>query len=170
MMKELAKHLQRWTVVLTIALGPIAATHSVYGQAVTGTLLGRVTDVNNAVVPAAIVTVTEVNTNIKYSGATNESGNYVFDRLPLGKYSVEVERSGFKKVLKSGVDVSVNNATRADLELEPGTVSEQVTVSAVEAPLQTDRADTGRIIERRQVSELPLPFQKLSGLDLYRAW
>ncbi len=155
MMKELAKHLPRLTMILAIALGPIAATHLIYGQAVTGTLLGNVTDTNNAVVAGATITVTEVNTNIKYSGATNENGNYVFDNLPLGRYSIEVERAGFKKVLKSNVDVSVNNTTRADIQLEPGTVSEQVTVTAIEAPLQTDRADTGRIIERRQVSECP---------------
>src|SRR5260370_14662098 len=147
MMKELAKHLARLTMVLAIALGPIAAMHLVYGQAVKGTLLGTVTDTNNAVVAGATVTITEVNTNIVRSAATNENGNYVFDNLALGKYSVQVERAGFKKVLKSGVDVSVNNTTRADIELAPGTVSEQVTVTAVEAPLQTDRADTGPIIE-----------------------
>ena len=100
MMKELAKHVGRLTMVLAIALGPIAATHLVHGQAVTGTLLGNVTDTNNAVVAGATVTITEVNTNIKRSVATNESGNYVFDHLALGKYSVEVERSGFKKILR----------------------------------------------------------------------
>ena len=160
MMKELAKQLQRWTVVLAIALGPIAATHSVYGQAVTGTLLGTVTDPNNAVVAGATVAATEVGTNIKHTVATNESGNYVFDHLSMGTYAIEVERAGFKKILKTGVDVSVNNTTRADLQLEPGTVSEQVTVTATEAPLQTDRADTGRIIEGRQVAELPLGFNR----------
>jgi hypothetical protein len=152
------------TLALAATLVALAATHLVYGQSVTGTLLGTVTDTNNAVVAGATVTITEVNTNIKRSAATNENGNYVFDNLALGKYSVQVERAGFKKVLKSDVDVSVNNTTRADIELAPGTVSEQVTVTAVEAPLQTDRADTGRIIERRQVSELPLPFQNFQAL------
>src|SRR5712692_5659462 len=165
MMKKLAKHLPRFlvTLILVVALGHISSV-LLYGQAVTGTLLGTVTDINNAVVPGATVTITDVNTNITRSAATNENGNYVFDNLALGKYSVQVERAGFKRVLKSGVDVSVNNTTRADIELEPGTVSEQVTVTAVEAPLQTDRADTGRIIERRQVSELPLPFQNFQAL------
>src|SRR5262245_39624506 len=163
-MKELAKLLSRLMMVLTITLGPIAATHLVYGQAVTGTLLGTITDPHNAVVAGATVTITEVNTNIKRSVVTNESGNYVFDHLPLGKYLIEVEHEGFKKVLKSDVDVTVNNTTRTDLGLEPGTVSEQVTISAVETPLQTDRADTGRIVEKRLVSELPLPFQNFQYL------
>src|SRR5215831_12151090 len=113
------KRLSRLAIVLAIALGPVAATDVLYGQAVTGALLGTVTDPNNAVVGGATVTVTEVNTNIKHTAATNESGNYVFDKLPLGKYSVEVEHAGFKKVLKTDVDVSVNNTTRADVQLEP---------------------------------------------------
>src|SRR3989442_3150673 len=164
MMKDLAKHLGRLTMILAIALGPIAATHLVLGQGVTGTLLGTVTDTNNDVVAGATVTITEVNTNIKRSVATNESGNYVFDHLALGRYAVEVERAGFKKVLKTGVEVSVNNTTSTGIQHEIGTVSEQVTVTPIEAPLQTDRADTGRILERRQVSELPLPFQNFQAL------
>jgi len=166
MMKEPAKHLPRLlvTLILAAALGHIAAPSLVYGQSVTGTLLGTVTDPNNAVVAAANVTITEVNTNIKRSASTNENGNYVFANLPLGRYSVEVERAGFKKILQTGVEVSVNNTTRTDIQLETGTVSEQVTVTAIEAPLQTDRADTGRILERRQVSELPLPYQNFQAL------
>ena len=166
MMKELAKHLPKLavTMLLTVALCYLTGTRMTYGQAVSGTLLGTVTDTNGAVVPGAAVTATEVNTNIKHPTATNESGNYVFDRLPLGKYSVEVEHAGFKKVLKSGIDVAVNSTTRTDVELEPGNVSEQVTVTAVEPALQTDRADTGRIIEKRMVSELPLPFNNFQYL------
>ncbi len=147
-------------LVLAATLGPMAVTSLVYGQAVTGTLLGTVTDPNNAVVAGATITITEVHTNIRRSAPTNENGNYAFDNLSMGTYSVEVERAGFKKVLKSGVEVSVNSTTRTDLQLEPGTVSEQVTVTAEEAPLQTDRADISRIIEGKQVSQLPLGFNR----------
>src|SRR5262249_34239548 len=168
MMKELAKHLQRLASVVAIALPLIAATHLVYGQSVTGTLLGTVTDPNNAVVAGATVTITEVHTNIKRSAATNEDGNYTFSNLALGTYSIEVERAGFKKILKNSVNVTVNSTTRTDLQLEPGTVSEEVTVSAVDqAPLQTDRADISRIIESKQVSDLPLGFNRnFQGLML----
>src|SRR5260370_38718939 len=137
MMKKFSKQLAILTMVLTIALGPIAAMHLVCGQAVKGTLLGTVTDTNNAVVAGATVTITEVNTNITRSAATNENGNYVFDNLALGKYSVQVERAGFKKVLKSGVDVSGNNTTRADIEVEAGTDSEHGALTATEGTLHS---------------------------------
>jgi hypothetical protein len=166
-MKGLAKHLQRFSVVLAIAFGLSAATHLVYGQSVTGTLLGTVTDTNNAVVAGVTVTITEVHTSIKRSTTTNDDGNYTFNNLALGTYTIEVERTGFKKVFKSDVDVTVNSTRRTDLQLEPGTVSEQVTVTTVEAPLQTDRADISQIIDSKQVSELPLGFNRnFQGLML----
>ncbi len=169
MMKELTRHLPKltFTLLLTVALCHLTCTRMAYGQAVTGTLLGTVTDPDNAVVAGATVTATEVNTNIKHSADTNESGNYVFDKLPLGKYSIEVERAGFKKVLQTDIYVLVNNTTRTDIRLEPGAVSEQVTVTAEETPLQTDRADISRTIESKQVSDLPLGFNRnFQGLML----
>src|SRR5712664_2558127 len=161
-MKVLAKHLPRLivTLILATALGHIGSSHLLYGQAVNGTLLGTITDTNNAVVGGATVNVTDVNTNITRTAKTNESGNYVFANLPQGTYRVEAELQGFKKTLDTGVEVLVNTTVRRDLELEPGSVAEQVTVTAEEAALQTDRADTGRQIESKQVAELPLGFNR----------
>src|SRR5712691_8307789 len=158
MMKRLGLPKLTLTLVLAATLGPMAATTLVYGQAVNGTLLGTITDSNHALVAGAAVTITDVNTNIKRSATTNESGNYVFGNLPQGTYRVDVERAGFKKVAETGVDVQVNATVRRDLQLEPGSLSEQVTVTAQEPALQTDRADTGRLIESKQVAELPLGF------------
>ena len=162
MMKGPAKHLPRLIVILVLgaALGHVSATSSVYAQAVNGSLLGTITDTNEAVLPGATVTIVDVNTNIKRSTTTNESGNYVFGNLPQGTYRIEVERDGFKKVAQMGVEVQVNATVRRDLQLEPGSVSEKVTVTAQESALQTDRSDTGRLIESKQVAELPLGFNR----------
>ena len=161
-MKDLANNLPRLivTFILAATLGHVAATRSVYAQAVNGTLLGTITDINNAVVSGATVNVMDVNTNIKRTAKTNESGNYVFANLPQGTYRVEAELPGFKKTLDTSVEVLVNTTVRRDLQLEPGSVAEQVTVTAEEAALQTDRADTGRQIESKQVAELPLGFNR----------
>jgi len=128
----------------------------VYAQAVTGTVLGTVTDSSGAVVPNAKVTLTEVQTGIARTGQTNESGNYTFSNLPEGNYSVTVEAPGFKKVTKENNRVEVNSNVRIDAVLQPGQISESVVVTAEAPQLQTDRADTGRSIDSMNVASLPV--------------
>jgi hypothetical protein len=130
------------------------------GQAVTGTLLGNVTDTSGAAVPGATVTARETQTNVSRTATTNETGYYIFSSLQNGTYAVEAELQGFKKVLREGVRVEVNTTVRVDLKLEVGQLNETVEVAAETPMLQTDRTDTGRIIESKMVSELPLTFNR----------
>src|SRR5439155_18046981 len=132
----------------------------VAGQAVNATLLGTVSDSSGAAVTAAQVTITEMRTGVKRSAVTNESGNYQFSDLKPGQYEIAVEQQGFKRSVRSGVDVLVNTETRVNLVLAPGAISESVLVTAETPILQTDRADTGRKIEQRQVEDLPLTFNR----------
>jgi outer membrane receptor protein involved in Fe transport len=129
-------------------------------QAVKGTLLGTVTDTTGAGVPGATVTVTEVQTGISRSATTNASGNYTFSNLKDGVYRVEAELSGFRKTVHENVKVDVNTTVRVDLALQVGSLAEAVTVVQEAPPLQTDRADTGRIIESKQITEMPLSFNR----------
>ncbi|MGH9887231.1 MAG: carboxypeptidase-like regulatory domain-containing protein, partial [bacterium] len=129
-------------------------------QAVKGTLLGTVVDSQGAAVAGATVTATEKATNITRSGQTNSSGHYIFSNLKDGVYRVAVELPGFRKVQRDGVVVDVNTTVRADLTLQVGQLTEEATVVAETPPLQTDRADTGRIIENKQITEIPLGFNR----------
>src|SRR6266404_4700196 len=99
-------------------------------------------------------------TGVKRSTTTNESGHYEFGNLPPGQYEAATEIQGFKKAVRAGVDVIVNTVTRVNLTLAPGAVTEQVVVTSETPILETDRADTGRKIEERQVEELPLSFNR----------
>ena len=156
-----------WHISMAVVLGTILLGFSapVLGQAVNGTLLGTVTDSSGAVVSGATVTIRETNTGISRSATTNDSGNYQFGNLRPGRYEVGVDHEGFKKVMRSGIDVLVNSDVRVDLVLQPGTASETVVVNAETPILQTDRADTGRKIEERQVEDVPLGFNRnLQGL------
>src|SRR5690349_1650828 len=124
-------------------------------QAVRGTLLGNVADSSNAAVPGATVTATDQGTNIASSTVTNPDGLYTFPNLKDGIYRVEAELSGFKKVVRENVRVDVNTTIRVDLTLEAGAVTEVLTVSADPPPLQSDRADTGRILQGEQIAAMP---------------
>ena len=129
-------------------------------QAVTGTLLGNITDSSGAAVPGATVTAIETQTNINRTTVSNETGHYIFSSLKNGTYTVEAEVQGFRKVIRQNVRVDVNTTMRVDLTLELGQVTEAVTVSAETPLLQTDRTDTGRLLESKVVTEIPLGFNR----------
>src|SRR5260370_26399661 len=111
-----------------------------YGQAVTGSLLGTITDSSGASVANTKVTITDTNTGISRTTNTNESGNYNFSDLPPGTYTVSAEVTGFKRASRAGVDVVVNTSVRVDLSLQPGNITETVEVTAEPPALQTERA------------------------------
>jgi hypothetical protein len=129
-------------------------------QAVKGSLVGNIVDQSESALPGVTVTITEVNTNIAYTAVTNESGNYTFSNLKDGRYRVNAELSGFKRVIRDGVEVPVNATVRVDMKLEVGAIEESVTVVGESPLLQTDRADTSRIIESVHLLEVPLGFNR----------
>ncbi len=137
-------------VLAAIAVAPA------WPQAVNGSLVGTVTDASGAAVPKAQVVLKEMDTGITRNTFTGEAGNYVFTSLPQGRYAVTVELTGFKKAVRSDIDVLVNSTVRADLTLQPGNVTEVVTVTAEVALLQTDRADTGAKVEEETLANLPI--------------
>jgi carboxypeptidase family protein/TonB-dependent receptor-like protein len=144
------------SVLLHCALLCVFVPAITFAQAVTGTVLGTVTDATGAVVPNAKISLLEVNTNLGRSNATNESGNYSFVNVPPGIYTVTVEHTGFRKASRESVEVTVNSTVRVDMQLQTGQITEQVVVTAEVPALQTDRTDTGRKLDSRQVAELPL--------------
>jgi hypothetical protein len=139
-----------------------------FSQAVSGSLLGSVSDSTGAVVPAARITITERNTGVSRSTTTTESGYYNFSDVPSGVYTVNVEQTGFKKHVQSNIEVLVNSTRRVDVQLQVGEVNESVQITAETPLLQTDRADTGRTVETQQLADMPLGtnrnFQNLLNL------
>lgn len=131
-----------------------------FSQAVSGSMVGTVTDASGASVPNAKVTITQAATGTSRTTNTNESGNYSFSDVPPGTYKVTIEAPGFKREERSGVDVLVNQTPRIDMQMQPGTVSETVEVSAAAPILQTDRADTSSTIESVQTANLPVGTQR----------
>ena len=150
----LPRGLSRAALMAAAAL--LALSGSVQAQAVRGTLLGNIVDTQGAAVPGVTVTAIETQTNVARTAVTNPSGHYVFANMKDGLYRVETELSGFKKFSRDGVEVKVNSTVRVDIILEVGAMTETVEVVQETPLLQTDRADTGRTIEGRQVQELPL--------------
>ena len=143
-------HVQRLAVLV---LQTVFLSAALYGQAVTGSLVGTVTDASGGAVSAAKVVIAEIGTGVSRSTETNASGLYVFADLEAGDYRVEVERAGFSKAVRARVDVLVNSTVRADIALQLGGVTQTIDVTSDVGALQTDRADTeiGRASCRERV-------------------
>ncbi len=146
----------RVTLALLLGTAMLGLSAPVFGQAVNATLLGTVTDSSGAAIANVKVTTTETNTGISHASQTNDSGNYIFPDLPPGTYRVTAELSGFKRQSRSEIDVVVNTTQRIDLVLQPGDVSETITVEGGTPILQTERADTGRKLEAVLTENVPL--------------
>jgi hypothetical protein len=144
------------SMAVLLAAMPLGFSAPVRGQAVNATLLGTVTDSSGAAVSNVKMTITETNTGISRTSQTNESGNYVLPDLPPGTYTVTAELSGFKRASRAGIDLLVNTTERVDLVLQPGNISETITVEAETPILQTERADTGRKLETVLTENVPL--------------
>src|SRR3954465_592786 len=98
----------RFATAAALALCLCAVPSRASAQAVTGTLLGNITDSSGGTVPGVSVTATEGQTNVSRTTISNEAGHYTFWSLPNGKYSVSAELQGFKKVIRQNVEVEVN--------------------------------------------------------------
>jgi len=144
-----------YTFLLLLA-GMIFLPAGARGQAVTGTLVGTITDPGGAVIPNTPVSITDQGTGAVTNATSNESGNFTFTFLPPGTYTVMVAAPGFQKKVTSGVSVPVNTTTRVDIALQAGSTSQTITVTDQAPLLQTDRADVSSQIEGRQVLELPV--------------
>src|SRR6202167_6566594 len=127
-----------------------------YGQAVSGTILGTVTDPGGAAVTNAQVTIVLTGQQTTYSTVTNESGNFTQPDLPSGTYTVTVAAPGFKKETRENIALLTNTTARVDVSLTTGSASETVTVKSAPPLLQTDRADISTNLEQRQIANLPL--------------
>src|SRR3990172_3011877 len=100
----------------------------VLGQVTTGTILGTVMDASGAVVPGATITIRNVETGISRTLTSDAAGRYTAPQLPLGRYEVTAEASGFQRVVRSGIELSVGRQAAVDFQMRVGTVAEQVTV------------------------------------------
>ena len=149
--------LMRAGVVLLTALLAVVCTAPVAAQQTTGNVRGVVADPNGAAVPNARVTITNRQTNVSQDAQTNDSGEYQFNNLLTGDYTVTVEAANFKTTTLSDVRVQLNQTTDLPVRLQVGLQGETVEVSAAGAELvNTTDTTLARSFGERQVVELAI--------------
>ena len=124
-------------------------------QQTRGNITGRVADSSNAVMPGVTVKATNIATNVVASAETNSEGQFEILYLPPGDYILSVEKTGFKKYVRHGIELRVDDELTFEVQLEPGQVSESVTVTSATTLLQTS-VSQGQVVDNKRITELPL--------------
>jgi hypothetical protein len=127
-----------------------------FAQFDSGQISGFVRDDTGAVVPGAAVTTTNEGNGEKHRITTTPEGYYIFPELFVGKYSVTIEKAGFKTFLKTGIVINAQAKLTVDVGLTVGAVTEKVEVQASTSQVQTDSASVGSAIENKQIQNLTL--------------
>src|SRR5262245_57613412 len=119
-----------------------------YGQIITSSIVGHVTDASGAVVPGAEIVITNQGTGIAVQAVTDSAGTYAVTNLYAGVYDVQVKKEGFEAVRVAGVNVLASQTVRQDIVLKVGSIQESVTVSGETPLVHTDSMNI-RSEERR---------------------
>src|ERR1700722_14773680 len=135
-----------------------------WSQSNEGRILGTVRDSSGAVVVAAKITVTNVDTNVVHSLVSNSSGDYLVPNLEPGLYTVSVEATGFKKSTTTPFRLEVSRDARADVELATGSVSETIEVHEDAILTDTTNATLQGVLSNKAINELPLQGRDFQNL------
>jgi hypothetical protein len=147
--------LNRWTAPLLLVLAMTLCVSASAQLAGKGGINGRVIDSTGAVIPNAVVVMTDNATNNKQTSKSSGSGDYSFSLDP-GKYTITVTSEGFKTVTQQNVNVNALQTFSVDVTLPTGEASQSVTVSDAPPSLETSNATLGVTIEQEQYAALPL--------------
>ena len=142
---------------LSIAAGIFLLCISpVYAQQTTASLGGNVVDSNNAVLPQSQVSVRNVDTGFTQNTTTDQSGAFLFPRLPVGSYELRVEMTGFSTYVQTGISLAVDQAATLTVVMQIGQISEELTVVGDSPLVGTRNGTLGQLVDQKRVVELPL--------------
>ena len=149
--------MRRMTTLLAALVAMMLLSTAVsFGQAITGRIVGTVSDPSGAVIADAAVTAKNADTGVTYNTTTGSEGFYTVADLPPGHYDVSVEAKGFKRGLITGSVVQVQQSTRLDFTLAAGDVSQTVEVTGAPPIVESTTSDIGTLIDTKQIDSLPI--------------
>ena len=146
----------RWATRSLVVFVCLGCSTLLLAQSTGGRILGRVADSTGAVVAQVSVTATNEATGVSRNTQTNDNGDYAFPELPVGTYTLSFDLTGFKKSVRHGIILDLNQVITLNMVMEIGEAKEVVEVTS-EAPLvDTTSTQLGAVVNNRSVNELPL--------------
>src|SRR5579872_4564344 len=150
------RHRSAFLCSIVFVCAALFLTSAVVGQAYFGTISGDLSDSTGAMVQGATVVLTDQQKGFVFTTTSDANGRYLFRTIPPGVYTVAAEARGFSKVVATNVKVDVNQNVTANLTLKVAAAGQTVQVSAEAQNIQTQDAETGQVVNRRFINDLPL--------------
>jgi len=142
--------------ILFVSLGLILVAPPLFSQGNEGRITGTVTDQSGGTISGATVTVLDVQRGLNRTLTTDEAGIYNAPNLLPGAYTVRAEAKGFKKIEQQNVTLQVGKEVRVDLTLQPGEVSQTITITEAPPLVETTNATLGGTLSNQAINDLPL--------------
>ncbi len=134
-----------------VTFAPIIAAQSTGGR-----IRGTVSDPSGAAVMGAKVTLINEATNVSRDVDTGTNGDYLLIEVPVGSYEIDVAQQGFKKYVRKGVALDLNEVISVDITLQLGTTAETVEVTGAPPVVDTTTTQLGAVVNERASTQLPL--------------
>ena len=155
---------KRWLCAIGLCLSMMVCSSLLAQVTATANLQGTVVDKSEAVLSGAQVTITSKATGETHSAKTNSTGEYRFDLLPVGIYSVKVSATGFGAAEAKEVELMVGRTSTQNFTLNPGSTSETVEVTATAPLVDESKTDVSTNITPQQIQDLPLIGRDIADL------
>ncbi|MDT7815727.1 MAG: hypothetical protein QOJ42_5643, partial [Acidobacteriaceae bacterium] len=140
---------------LLLACIALCACMQLRAQSSNAQISGVVADASGSAVPDAEVSALNGATGVPYTSHTNASGVYVLSQLVPGTYQLTVTRTGFGKVVRSGLVVSTGDSLAQNIIVTPGAVEQTITITGAAPLISSDRASTSTVLDNKMITELP---------------
>jgi Carboxypeptidase regulatory-like domain len=153
-------------LALLLTFFALLMPHAAWSQQVNAAITGKVTDSSGAAIVDARVTATDLDRGTTLSTVSNASGIYDLPQVPVGNYSIRVEKQGFQPAQQSKITLVLNQVARLDFPLTVGTVATTLEVTSSAPILQTDTTDVSTVLEAHAIAALPLATRNYNQLAL----
>jgi len=148
--------LRAMAMVLAVVVVLCGTGVNLFAQGTTGTITGTVADQSGSVLPAATVTIRQIETNAQRVLTSTDAGTYKATQLQPGHYTIKVEKPGFKSLNQGGLLLTIDQTLMVDLKLEIGAASESVEVTTAPPVIQTEDSSVGALIDSQAIQNTPL--------------
>ncbi len=134
----------------------IAAAPASFGQGITGSITGTVTDPSGASIAGATVTILQIGTNAVRAVTTSDAGSYTVTQLAPGRYNVKVDKDGFDSSQENNITLAIDQVAKIDVKLKVGSNQQTISVTAESPVIQAETSSVGLVVDSSSIQNTPL--------------